>query len=321
MQFQIREAFKRALKLGGDRKVLCLFALCCLSLGASAPARAEPTAIDRDPPLDRAHPASGRGLQFTSDGELVNAMLYLPAGVGPHPGVILLHGLPGNEQNLDLARAMQRAGWAVITFHYRGSWGSGGDFTLSGGCADVDALLREIEGASGPDKWHVDPHRTVVVGHSYGGFVASCATRRHPELAAIGLIAPWDISYDAREFAKLSQKEADARASTTFDDVDGRLHGATALSLMRIIRTEGAKLRLTDITPALGARPLLLAAATRDDPDDQGGELRVALKESHYEHVTYRLFNTDHGFNDQRIALTSYVLNWLATLPIAPKPN
>ena len=321
MQIQIREAFKRSLKLRGDRIYLYLFALCCVSLGTSAPAQAEPAPIDRDPPLDRAHPASGQGLQFTSNGELVNAMLYLPAGVGPHPAVILLHGLPGNEQNLDLARAMQRAGWAVITFHYRGSWGSGGKFTLSGGCADVDALLREIEGASGPDKWHVDPHRIVVVGHSYGGFVASCASRRHPELGAIGLIAPWDISYDAREFAKLSPKEADGRASAAFNDVDGRLEGATALSLMRIIRTDGAKLRLTDMAPALGGRPLLLAAATRDDPDDQGGELRAALEKSHYEHVTYRLFDTDHGFNDQRIALTSYLLNWLATLPMAPKPN
>jgi pimeloyl-ACP methyl ester carboxylesterase len=321
MQFHIREAFERSLRLEGDGSILYLIALCCLTLGMSAPAQAQPTAIDRDPPLHRAHPASGQGLQFISNEERVNAMLYLPAGVGPYPAVILLHGLPGNEQNLDVARAVQRAGWAVITFHYRGSWGSGGNFTLSGGCADVDALLREIEGANGPDKWHADPRRIVVVGHSYGGFVASCASRRHSELAAIGLIAPWDISYDAREFAKLSPKEADARAATAFNDVDGRLEGATALSLMRVIRTDGAKLRLTDMTPALAGRPLLLATATRDDPDDQAGELRAALEQGHHKRVTFRLFDTDHGFNDQRIALTTYVLNWLATLSIAPKPN
>jgi hypothetical protein len=29
--------------------------------------------------------------------------------------------VPGNEQNLDLARVFQRAGWTVITFHYRGT--------------------------------------------------------------------------------------------------------------------------------------------------------------------------------------------------------
>ena len=179
----------------------------------------------------------------------------------------------GMSETSDLARAMQRAGWAVITFHYRGSWGSGGNFTLRGGCADVDALLLEIEGASGPEQnGRLDPPTALSL--SVIATVASsrrASARYHPELAAIGLIAPWDISYDAREFAKLSPKQADARASTAFNDVDGRLEGATALSLMRIIRSDGAKLRLIDMAPALGGRPLLLAVATRDDPDDQGG--------------------------------------------------
>ena len=35
--------------------------------------------------------------------------------------MILFHGLPGNEQNLDLAQAIRRANWNVLTLHYRGS--------------------------------------------------------------------------------------------------------------------------------------------------------------------------------------------------------
>ena len=49
-----------------------------------------------------------------------------PAGAGRRPTVVLLHGLPGNEKNLDLAQAIRRAGWNVVTFNYRGSWGSPG---------------------------------------------------------------------------------------------------------------------------------------------------------------------------------------------------
>lgn len=294
---------------------------CCLALVTSTSVQARSSAIDQDPPLDRVHPASGEGLQFVSDGKLVNAMLYRPGGAGPHPAIILLHGLPGNEQNLDLARAMQRAGWAVITFHYRGSWGSGGNFTLQGGCSDVDALLSEIAGVKGSNKWHIDPRRIVVIGHSYGGFVASCAARRHPELAAIGLVAPWDIGYDARQFAKLSVQEVKRRASLVFNDVDGRLTGATAVSLMQYIRSNGATLQLSDAAPALARRPLLLVTATRDDPDDQAGELRAALEKTRTDHLTYRLFDTDHGFNDQRIALTTFILDWLASLPVAPNTH
>lgn len=298
-------------------KRLLVFAV--LAAATAAATFAQPPAIDRDPPLNRAHPASGQGLQFVSQGQRVNAMLYLPAGVGPHPAVILLHGLPGNEQNLDLARAMQRAGWAVVTFHYRGSWGSGGNFTLEGGCDDVDALLRDIQSPSGSHNWNIDPARIAVIGHSYGGFVATCAAQRHPELVGAGLLAPWDVSFDAVAFAKLSPAEARDRAPSVFNDVDGRLAGASAQSLMKVIRSKGARLRLSAAAPALARRPLLIATATRDDLDDQAGELRGTMAKLPNAQVTYRLFDTDHGFNDQRIALETYVLDWLATLPASPQ--
>ena len=255
MQIQIREAFERSLKLRGDRIYLYLFALCCVSLGTSAPAQAEPAPIDRDPPLDRAHPASGQGLQFTSNGELVNAMLYLPAGVGPHPAVILLHGLPGNEQNLDLARAMQRAGWAVITFHYRGSWGSGGKFTLSGGCADIDALLREIEGAS---RNFGQMARLIHTELSLSGIATAASSPRAPagairNWAAIGLISRRGTSATMRanlqSFLQRRPTAAHPRRSMTSmagSRVPPRCHSCKSF------RTDGAKLGLTDIAPSSG---------------------------------------------------------------------
>lgn len=284
----------------------------------AAPASPLPTAISADPPINLAHPASGAGVQFLSKGERVNAQLYLPAGAGPHPAVILLHGLPGNEQNLDLARAMQRAGWAVVTFHYRGSWGSGGTFTLEGGCDDVDSLLADIGSANGAAKWHIDPKRIVIMGHSYGGYVAACATERHASLLATALIAPWDPSADVVRFAAIPADRIAVEAPKIFDDVDGRLTGADAASLMNFIRDHGAALDLAAAAPALESRPLLIATATRDDPDDQAIALRKALAGAANAPLTYRMFTTDHGFNDQRIALEAYVLDWLATLYGAP---
>ena len=295
--------------------------LAAATFALAVPAAALPTAIAADPPTDPAHPASGGGVQFLSHGERVNAQLYLPAGAGPHRAVILLHGLPGNEQNLDLARAMQRAGWAVVTFHYRGSWGSGGKFTLEGGCDDVDALLAEIESPSGAAKWHIDPTRIAIMGHSYGGYVAACASSRHPELVATALLAPWDVSYDAQLFGKFSASEATKKAPAIFNDVDGRLAGADAQSLMASIRDHGAALDLGAKAKALAGRPILIATATRDDPDDQAIGLRAAIGRTPGARMTYRLFETDHGFNDQRIALEAFVLDWLASLPAAQAPK
>jgi hypothetical protein len=87
---------------------------------------------------------------------------------------------------------------------------------------------------------------------------------------------------------------------------------------MQAIRTEGRSFTLAGAASALSRRPVLLATATRDDPDDQADDLRAALAKIPTAHLTYRLFDTDHGFNDQRIALETFVLNWLATLPAAP---
>jgi len=100
-----------------------LHLLAVLALSAlSATAQSVPTAIDTDPPVDRAHPASMTVLHLPSHGVLINGLVYSPAGAGPHPTLVICHGLPGNEKNLDLAQAVRRAGWNAVTFNYRGSW-------------------------------------------------------------------------------------------------------------------------------------------------------------------------------------------------------
>ena len=71
----------------------------------------------------------------------MNALLFVAGGKGPHPTVILMHGLPGNERNLDLAQAIRRAGWDVLTFTYRGAWGSPGDFSIANSMEDTAAAL------------------------------------------------------------------------------------------------------------------------------------------------------------------------------------
>jgi hypothetical protein len=83
-----------------------------------------PAAVTTDPPRDAEHPAHSAELLIPSDKSELNALIYMAAGAGAHPTVILLHGFPGNEQNLDLAQAIRRAGWNVLTLHYRGAWGS-----------------------------------------------------------------------------------------------------------------------------------------------------------------------------------------------------
>lgn len=297
---------------------LCASALLLI---AAAPAPADiPAAVYADPPVDAAHPASGQGVQFESHGALVNAQLYRPAGAGAHPTVVLLHGLPGNEQNLDLARAMQRAGWTVITFHYRGSWGSGGAFSLKTGPEDVAALLALLRYPAKAAAWNVDPGRIVLVGHSYGGFSAAQAAVAAPGLLGVGLIAPWDPSADQRRLAATTAAEREKLAPQLLDDVAGRLGAATPQSLLEEIWRDGAGMDLSKAGAALAERRLLVVTASRDDDSDKAIGLLAGVRAGGGAYLTAQLMDTDHGFNDHRIALQVAVLRWLATLPGAPRP-
>ena len=110
------------------RTTLFLCAVLGLTLGcgtATAPRGFDP--VVSDPPFfDAEHPPRLFDALIPIEGEPVTLLLYEAQGPGPHPTALLLHGFPGFEKNLDLAQSIRRAGWNVVFFHYRGSWGSGG---------------------------------------------------------------------------------------------------------------------------------------------------------------------------------------------------
>ena len=296
-----------------------LFVSCIGAIAAAPAAEVVPSAILRDPPADKTLPASGHAVQIPSHGEAMNAMVYLPAGQGPHPVVVLLHGFPGNEQNLDLAQAMRRAGWAVVTFHYRGSWGSAGMFTFDGAIADGAATLAWVRDPLIAQRLRFDTKRIVIAGHSWGGYVAAAACASDPNVLGCVLIAPWDVSADVALVKDKSAPERERLAGEQFDDVDGRLDGMTARQVVDFIAENGGRLRLTQFASGLAQHAMLLVLATHDADDDKALELLPALKATHTASLRVETLDTDHSFNDRRIALESSVLKWLAALPGAPK--
>ena len=179
-----------------------------------------------DPARDPAFPAHNQQLLIPSHGVGMNALLFVTGGKGPHPTVILMHGLPGNERNLDLAQAIRRAGWDVLTFTYRGAWGSPGDFSIANAMEDTAAALEFARSADGA-RFGIDTRNIVLAGHSMGGATAFMTAASATGLDGLILI-------DAVEHRRgKTSRGADTREALAkgFDDFGNSLHGATPESV------------------------------------------------------------------------------------------
>jgi len=292
-----------------------IFLAAVLAAGASAHGQQLPAALTTDPPVDKAHPASMQSFQIPSHGQPMNAIAYLAAGEGPHPAVIVLHGFPGNEKNLDLAQSIRRAGWNAIFFNYRGSWGTPGTFSFANAIEDTQAAIAWLREAANAAKLHLDPKRIALVGHSMGGFMAAYAGSHDPAILGTGLISAANFHDWAGGDLKPEQEAANrARLVKSLADNDILpLAGTTAESLADEMLSHRKQWNFVDYAPMFGSRPLLLI--TSDDGLTPGAtHLAEAVRKSGSTHVTETHFATDHAYSDQRIALQAAVLNWLATL-------
>lgn len=266
-----------------------------------------PGAVIADPRPDKAHPPGMADVRIESHGERMNAVLYTAGGAAPHPVVVLFHGFPGNEQNLDLAQAIRRAGFTVLTLHYRGSWGSPGKFSFTNAMEDSDAALSFMRDPGTVAKYNLDPRRIFVIGHSMGGMMTASATAHDPRVAGFVMISAWDIGAGGKNFAdpefRKKQLEGDFAANVI-------PLATTPEALMDEIAANAAKWDFVDFAPALKSRPALVLTA--DDgltPDNQ--RLAAALKAAGDTDVTESHMATDHSYSDKRIALASTIVRWL----------
>lgn len=265
-----------------------------------------PRAIFTDPPHDAAYPARLEVLHVPSGGVKINGVAYVASGAGIHPTFVFLHGLPGNEKNLDLAQAVRRAGWNAITFNYRGSWGSPGVFRFGNTLEDAEAVLTFLRDSANARSLGVDRNRIVIAGHSMGGWIVALTAAHDHALAGAIFISAADMSRAGR-----------APRSQVVQDMAGNMEslaGVTAESMADELIQGSAKWRMADAEPGLVHIPLLVM--TSDDGNAPATNAMVAaLRAQGNTRITTDHQPTDHSWSDKRIALESSVIDWLQRLP------
>jgi uncharacterized protein len=275
-------------------------------------ARSIPAPVISDPAPETAHPPSSAQVLVPSHGLGMNALVYLAGGAGPHPTVVLLHGFPGNEQNLDLAQAIRRAGWNVLTLHYRGSWGSPGIFSIANVLEDTDAAVAFVRRPDIAARFGINPQLIVLGGHSMGGFAAASHARHDQQLLGVFLIDAWNVGDTAEEFARVSGAARTALAKKEFDDIGNSLHGATANTTATELLAHRAQWNFMSWVKDLTHSPLLVVGASRA-LGEENRRLAEAVAASGGK-VTAITLPSDHSFQDHRIALAAEVVHWLQAL-------
>ncbi|MFT4111172.1 alpha/beta hydrolase family protein [Silvibacterium sp.] len=269
--------------------------------------------ISVDPPADPTSPASLVEIAVPSHGAQLLGAFYLASGSQPHPTAIIFHGFPGYEQNLDLAQTLRRAGYNVLAVHYRGSWGVSGNFSYQHTIEDADAEVEWITSADIAAKYHVDPRRVVLIGHSLGGYMALSAAAHHPGVAAAISISGASIGH---RFAGLKEEEKQTAVSQFTSRVNPvdllPLSGTSAAALGAEVFDHRNEWDFLNLAPALGSRPILLITAA-DGTGPNSDALLHALQAEGNTQSEHLEIKTDHPFSDHRIALQATILDWLAS--------
>lgn len=272
------------------------------------PATADPVGFDENTPPGM------RELSFESHGSKLNGLMYVAAGPGPHPTVILLHGYAGNERNLDLAQAIRRAGMNVLYFNYRGSWGSGGEFSPANAVEDVATALAFVRDEQAREAYRGDG-RVALVGHSFGGFTGAMTFAADPDVACLIYVAGANVGALGKAAAADPEARAAIAAALGQDmDFEGGPIKAEPETAIRELVEQADAFDLTTVAPSLAGRPVLMVAGTRDETApkaDHHDPLLAALRASERADVTEILLDDDHYFSAHRVELSRRVVEWL----------
>ena len=212
--------------------------------------------------------------------------------------VLLLHGIPGNEKNLDLAQELRTAGKNVFFFNYRGSWGSQGEYLYSHCLEDVGHLLDYLSDTIVSSKLRIDTSQFVLIGHSLGGGLALIKGAKDSRIKKVIALSPVNYGYNLRNFTT-------ADSLPKFQDYLGslfmlNLHPKTFIQ--EIINKKEYYNLLTH-RELYKKKPVVIIDDFSRKEDDWPGELDGFLE--------YYVIKSDHSFTDKRKELIEYINNWL----------
>lgn len=230
--------------------------------------------------------------------EKLIAAIWIPSEPEKRPpGLLVLHGFPGLAPIMnDLMSALCQEGFAPMMFHYRGSWGSGGRYDFLGALDDARRALAILS-----SREDVDAQNLTVIGHSFGGLVATYMAAWNARVkAAIALCPVASIE----ENLTLTHRKTILRRGLPF------VSGLTIKKAQEQWETLAHRYDPVQYVDKISPRPLLLIHGDKDDiiPIDCSVKLFSKAQEPK---ELFVVEGADHIFAGRRQAVTDKVVSWL----------
>ena len=168
-------------------------------------------------------------------------------------------------------------------------------------------MVRFLREPANVAKYRADPRRMILIGHSFGGFIAGYEASHDPDIKAVAMIAAVNLGK-----INADPKEREARLKRW----ETQLHpvrGATAVELFAEAERHAKDWDYVQWAEALRTRPVLLLEADDQNHADMEA-LASALRQKNAGALEQVAVATDHSFSDRRIELQSIVIKWLETL-------
>ena len=254
----------------------------------------------RDIKWDNSAPAGFIELAIPSANSIMQGFIYKANGGAKHPTLLLLHGFPGNERNLDLAQVVRAHGWNVIYFNYRGSWGSQGQFSFKNCVEDVVNVVRFCKKYQ--DSLQIDTSNIVLFGHSMGGWVCLKALEQLPTIKKGFALSTWDIYGEFRNI------KTEQQIITKVKEGGGEIFvlNTPTKAIYAAVVKEPDYFNLAKDANTLSDKQIIML-----DEHSNNKEIADAIKSSNNSYFDYEVWHTDHPFTNKRISLINMVLAFL----------
>jgi tripartite-type tricarboxylate transporter receptor subunit TctC len=122
-----------------------------------------------------------------------------------------------------------------------------------------------------------------------------------------------ECGLDRRSDEQIPKRDLPTAADKRFDDIGNSLHGATAISVVVETIAHRSDWNYQSWASQLTHQPLLIIGASRGRGEDN--RMLAEAVTAAGGKVTAVTFESDHGFQDHRIALAAEVVDWLQKLP------